>query len=163
MRLRPPRRYLTLERHRSKEATFQRSRVSPYCYYRRRKVKGAMLQQFFVFLMFLILSGCAKESDLPTKTARAPDANRGRSFYLSNCAACHNSSDPSKDGPVGPAIKGSSQALIEERVLKASYPPGYKPKRKTAMMPAQPYLKSAIPDLAAFLGSESVPSEKNQE
>lgn len=112
--------------------------------------------------MFLISSACTKDSNLPTQTARAGDANRGRGIYLSNCAACHNSSDPSKDGPVGPAIKGSSRALLEARILKASYPPGYQPKRKTAMMPAQPYLKSTIPDLAAFLGGNSVSLEKKQ-
>jgi len=112
--------------------------------------------------MFLILSACTKDSNLPTQTARAGDANRGRGIYLSNCAACHNSSDPSKDGPIGPAIKGSSQALLEARILTARYPPGYKPKRKTAMMPAQPYLKSTIPDLAAFLGGNSVSLEKKQ-
>lgn len=121
-----------------------------------------MRRQLFVLLMFLILSACAKDSNLPTQTARAGDANRGRGIYLSNCAACHNSSDPSKDGPIGPAIKGSSQALLEARILTAGYPPGYEPKRKTAIMPAQPYLKSTIPHLAAFLRGHSVSSEKNQ-
>jgi mono/diheme cytochrome c family protein len=99
-------------------------------------------------LLVFGLTGCEKKSDAPTKTAGDP--NRGRAIYLSNCAACH-SNDPSKDGPLGPAIKGSSRELIEARVLRASYPPGYTPKRKTTMMPAQPDLKPAIPDLAAFL------------
>jgi hypothetical protein len=63
---------------------------------------------------------------------------------------CHNS-DPSKDGSVGPAIKGSSRDLIEARLLHATYPPGYNPKRNSRAMPSYPYLKSAIPDLAAFL------------
>ena len=122
-----------------------------------------MRRQFFFALMVLMFSACTKDSNLPVKTAQAGDANRGRGIYLSNCAACHNSSDPSKDGPIGPAIKGSSQALIEARILKAGYPPDYKPKRKTAVMPAQPYLKSTIPDLAAFLRGNPVSSEKNQE
>lgn len=122
-----------------------------------------MWRRYLLCLVFVAFSACTKESAPPTQTARAADANRGRGIYLSNCAACHNSADPSKDGPVGPAIKGSSRALLEARVLKASYPPGYQPKRKTAAMPAQPYLKSAIPDLAAFLGGDSASSEKNQE
>lgn len=126
-----------------------------------KKISG-MQRHYPVFLLFLMLGACAKESGSPTKIARVADANRGRGIYLSNCAACHNSSDPSKDGPIGPAIKGSSQALIEARVLKAGYPPGYIPKRKTAIMSAQPYLKSTIPDLAAFLGGNSVPLEKDQ-
>ncbi|MFQ5658030.1 MAG: cytochrome C [Candidatus Methylomirabilales bacterium] len=66
------------------------------------------------------------------------------------CTQCHNS-DPAKDGPVGPAIKGSSEALIEARVLRASYPPGHTPKRTTSVMRAQPDLEPRIPDLAAFL------------
>ncbi len=119
----------------------------------------------YLDLMILLLAfgACTKDSKPPTKNAQAGDVNRGRGIYLSSCAACHNSSDPSKDGPIGPPIKGSSQALLEARVLKASYPPGYKPKRKTAVMPAQPYLKSVIPDLAAFLGGNTVSLEKNPE
>jgi mono/diheme cytochrome c family protein len=101
-------------------------------------------------LFIFVLAGCDKKSDAPTKTAAAEDPNRGRAIYLSNCAACHNP-DPSKDGSVGPAIKGASRELIEARLMRASYPPGYKPKRNTAAMPAQPHLESSIPDLAAFL------------
>lgn len=94
---------------------------------------------------------CDKQSDTgSTATTRGPDSRRGRSIYLGNCAACHNS-DPTKDGSVGPAIAGSTLELVTARVLNASYPPNYKPKRNTKAMPAQPYLKSAIPDLVAFL------------
>lgn len=99
--------------------------------------------------MFLILSACGKDSKSPIETVRPADPARGRRIYVANCTACHNS-DPSKDGSIGPAIKGSSQALLEARLLRSSYPPGYTPKRKTKIMPSQPYLKSAIPDLAAF-------------
>ena len=101
-------------------------------------------------LLALLLGGCEKKSDAPVKTAANGNPDRGRAIYLSNCAACHNN-DPSRDGAIGPAIKGSSSALIEARVLKAAYPPGYPPKRNTAVMPAQPYLGPSIPDLAAFL------------
>lgn len=105
---------------------------------------------YLAFFLAFTLSACTRDSSPPIKTARGADARRGRGIYLANCVACHNS-DPSKDGSVGPAIKGSSQALLEARLLRASYPPGYAPKRKTSLMPAQPYLKSAIPDLAAYL------------
>ena len=77
-------------------------------------------------------------------------AARGKQVYLSQCIACHNS-DPSKDGPLGPAIKGSSRELIEARVLRAVYPPGYKPKRGSAIMKPMPQLAPAVDDLAAFL------------
>ncbi len=101
-------------------------------------------------LLVFALTGCEKKSDAPAKTAGDGDPNRGRAIYLSNCTACHNN-DPSKDGPLGPAIKGASRVLLEARLLRGTYPPGYTPKRKTAAMPAQPYLESSIPDLVAFL------------
>jgi len=75
---------------------------------------------------------------------------RGRQVYLAQCTACHNR-DPSKDGPLGPAIKGSSRELLETRVLRGAYPDGYKPKRGTAIMQPMPQLASALDDLAAFL------------
>lgn len=66
------------------------------------------------------------------------------------CTKCHNT-DPAKHGPTGPAIKGSSRELIEARVLRASYPPGYTPKRTTSEMQANSDLAPRIDDLAAFL------------
>jgi mono/diheme cytochrome c family protein len=80
----------------------------------------------------------------------ADPAARGRRVYLSNCTACHNP-DPSRPGSVGPPIRGSSRALIEARVVRAAYPPGYTPKRKSRLMPAQPHLARSVDDLAAFL------------
>ncbi len=111
---------------------------------------GTIRSWRLALLIAFMLAGCDKESNSPAQTAEGGDPRRGRALYMSNCAACHNN-DPSRDGPVGPAIKRSSLALIEARVLRATYPPGYTPKRKTSAMPAQPYLKSALPDLAAFL------------
>lgn len=105
---------------------------------------------YFGLVLLLALSACSQESDPPTKTAEGGDPKRGRRTYMVRCTQCHNS-DPAKDGPVGPAIKGSSEALIEARVLRASYPPGHTPKRTTSVMRAQPDLEPRIPDLAAFL------------
>lgn len=115
-----------------------------------RRKSDAMTRLSLLFLLAMTLAGCGEKKDPPAKVAGAGDPNRGRAVYLSTCAACHNN-DPSKDGPIGPAIKGSSHELIEARVLRAGYPPGYKPKRTTAVMPAQPDLKPSLPDLEAFL------------
>ncbi len=120
-----------------------------------------MRRWYFVFFL-LLLSACTKDPNPPTKTARVADPERGKRVYLAQCTACHNS-DPTKDGPVGPAVKGSSQALLEAKILRASYPPGYTPKRKTSLMPPQKALESTIPDLAAFLRVNSTSSEKNPE
>ena len=89
----------------------------------------------------LSLTACAGDSS---------PAGRGRQVYQAQCIACHNS-DPSKPGPLGPPVKGSSQELLEAKLLRGSYPPGYMPKRDTAIMPPQPQLAPYIPDLAAFL------------
>lgn len=113
--------------------------------------KRSLMTKFGLLLLaVLAAAGCGKKSEAPARTAGAGDPNRGRAVYMSNCAACHNN-DPARDGPIGPAIKGATRELLEARVLRGSYPPGYTPKRKTAVMPAQPDLKSAIPDLVAFL------------
>jgi mono/diheme cytochrome c family protein len=78
------------------------------------------------------------------------DAERGRQIYLAQCTACHNR-DPERDGPLGPAIKGSSPELVEARVVRGEYPPGYTPKRPSKVMPPRPDLAPETPHLTAFL------------
>ncbi len=94
-------------------------------------------------LAALALVGCSRES-------LSPAAERGRQVFQSQCTTCHNA-DPSAPGPVGPAIKGSSRALLEAKVLHQTYPPGYRPKRPTAIMPALPAVAGDLDALAAFL------------
>ena len=98
-------------------------------------------------LSVLVTTAC---NDDGSKGAKNPDAERGRAVFLANCVACH-SNDPSRDGPIGPAIKGSSRELIEARVLGSGYPPNYKPKRPTKIMPQFPFLRNELPYLAAYL------------
>ena len=76
----------------------------------------------------------------------------GKRAYAANCIACHNP-DPTKEGTIGPAVAGSSLALVEARVLRAEYPPGHTPKRSSGLMPAQLFLKPDVPNLAAYLES----------
>lgn len=81
----------------------------------------------------------------------SPEAERGRLIFASQCTACH-AFDPAQPGAVGPEVKGSSRELLQAKVLKGSYPPGYKPKRPTAVMPPQAQLTPAdIEALAAYL------------
>jgi mono/diheme cytochrome c family protein len=94
----------------------------------------------------LAAGACGRE-EAPTAGG---DARRGQQAWLANCIACHNL-DPSRDGSVGPAVKGASAALLEARVLRGEYPPGYTPKRNTKVMPPRPDLAPTIPDLAAYL------------
>lgn len=91
----------------------------------------------------LALAGCGQEK-------LSPEAERGRLVYNSQCTACH-SFDPTQPGAVGPEVKGSSRELLEAKVLHGTYPPGYKPKRPTRVMPPQPQVAPDLPALAAYL------------
>ena len=91
----------------------------------------------------IVLAGCAEP-------AADPLVERGRQVYLAQCLACHGP-DPARDGALGPAVTGSSQALLEAKVLRGEYPAGYAPKRGTTAMPPMPALEPDIPALAAYL------------
>lgn len=86
----------------------------------------------------------------PSQPDADPAVARGKQAYLGTCIACHNM-NPALDGAIGPAVKGASRELIEAKILRGEYPPGYKPKRTTKAMPPQPALAASIDDLAAFL------------
>lgn len=94
----------------------------------------------------LLVAGCSGEET----TALSEAAQRGRGVYMNVCVACH-SADPAADGALGPNLVGTSRELLEWRVVKGSYPPGYTPKRTTGAMPAFPHLAGQIDDLHAFL------------
>jgi len=95
-------------------------------------------------------SGSASSTGAAVSMAAAGDPTKGRQIWLGQCVACHNA-DPAKDGPIGPAVKGASKELLAARVIQGTYPPGYKPKRETKVMPPRPDLVASIPDLAAYL------------
>jgi mono/diheme cytochrome c family protein len=82
--------------------------------------------------------------------ALSPAAERGKAIYMGVCSACHNP-NPALDGSIGPALAGSSRALVEARVVHATYPPGYHPKRSSHVMPAFPKLAGEVDNLTAWL------------
>ena len=96
----------------------------------------------FIALLAVLAGGCGQNGN--------DAASLGKQVYLAECITCHHS-DPTKDGPLGPAVKGSSRELLEAKVVRGTYPAGYTPKRTTALMPPMPKLAPKIPDLAAFL------------
>ena len=102
-----------------------------------------------VCLALALTSGCGDKGE-DSKAVKGPDPARGRRLYIATCILCHNA-DPSKPGSQGPAIKGASFELVEAKVLRKTYPPGYKPQRTTKAMPTYPQLRKRIPDIAAFL------------
>ena len=90
----------------------------------------------------LALTGCEQRL--------SPNAERGRQVFLAQCATCHGP-DPAQAGPIGPAVKGSSRELLEAKVLRGAYPPGYMPKRSTKVMVPMPALAGEIGALADYL------------
>jgi hypothetical protein len=61
--------------------------------------------------------------------------------------------DPAKDGAVGPAIAGSSRALLDARLNHGGYPEGYAPKRTTKLMQRLPHAPEELDALRAFLNA----------
>lgn len=92
----------------------------------------------------LLLAACGGKQETRS------DAEKGRTLYTLHCVTCHNP-DPSRDGTLGPAVKGSSLELLEARVLHAEYPPGYTPKRPTRIMQKLPLTPEDLTALHAFL------------
>jgi len=92
-----------------------------------------------------VLASCSNQG-----SSLSPQAERGRQVYIAQCTSCH-AVDPTQNGPLGPAVKGSSRALLEARILRGAYPPGYTPKRPSAIMQPLPHLAGSLDDLAAFL------------
>ena len=94
------------------------------------------------------LSACSGEAEDPaTELVR-----RGRATFESVCTACH-ARDPRQPGPVGPEIAGASFELLQAKVLRNEYPPGYLPKRNTLGMIPLPHLESELPAIEAYLAT----------
>lgn len=100
-------------------------------------------------LLILALPGCFSPNNQGEPKLSA-EAQRGRTIYQTQCITCHNT-DPHKPGSIGPDLFGSPRELIEARVLRAEYPPGYTPKRQTHAMAPLPHLKNEIDALTRFL------------
>jgi mono/diheme cytochrome c family protein len=95
-------------------------------------------------IVLVAVAGCSGPTGL------SPEAERGRQAYLAYCSSCH-AADPAQNGPLGPAVKGSRKELLEARVLRGGYPPGYTPKRPSAVMQPMPHVAGSLDDLAAYL------------
>ena len=98
-----------------------------------------------VIALAAALTGCSGQG-----SSLSPEAERGRQVFVAQCTSCH-SSDPTQNGPLGPAVKGASRELLEARLLRGAYPPGYAPKRPSAIMQPMPHLAGSLDDLAAYL------------
>lgn len=95
----------------------------------------------------------AKPEPTPAEQ-KAALIKEGAGIYNSTCASCHNL-NPNLAGSIGPAIAGSSLALLEAKVVHNTYPPGYTPKRETNAMIPLPHLEPKIPAIHAYIESKT--------
>jgi mono/diheme cytochrome c family protein len=99
-------------------------------------------------LIAIAAMACGGESE----ESGDPAVVRGKKIYRNICVVCHNA-DPNQAGPLGPAIAGASRELLEARLLRGEYPPGYTPQRNTQQMPRFEFLEPNLDDIAAFLAN----------
>lgn len=78
------------------------------------------------------------------------DYGTGKAVYQANCSSCHGS-DPSVDGPEGPALIGSSFELLEAKVNRGTYPYWYSPQRETDYMPRFKFHEKTLKQLEIYL------------
>jgi len=90
---------------------------------------------------------CGSREEGPALDAAAA---RGKMVYENVCTACHHR-DPRQAGALGPELAGAPPELIEAKVMRNEYPPGYAPKRPSATMPKYEYLAPNLADLSAYL------------
>ena len=78
--------------------------------------------------------------------------DNGKKIYTSKCISCHNK-DPSLKGAVGPDIADSNMSLLILKTQHKQYPKGYKPKRKTKIMPKIPLKDKELADLYEYISN----------
>ena len=98
-----------------------------------------------ILIGVVIVSACKKQAEAPKSPYQ-----RGKTVYMARCIACHNV-NPREVGSLGSAVFGSSRELLEVRVLRGEYPPGYTPKKNSKLMPPMPELADDIAALHAYL------------
>ena len=118
---------------------------------RRRRVSFAV-RAAPLLAAALCATACSERTDDAAQPAAAETAAalRGRKIYENVCIACHNA-DPTQAGSLGPPLAGASLALLEAKVLRGEYPPGYTPQRPSRTMPNFAYLEGRLGDVAAYL------------
>lgn len=112
-----------------------------------RRAAQALGLAFAAACVLQIVSACGKKQETGD-----PEVNAGRALFMAHCISCHNV-DPSRDGSLGPAIKGSPLELVQARVLRGEYPAGYVPKRNTRIMVKLPLTEEDVAKIHKFLNA----------
>ncbi len=113
-------------------------------------------------LLLGLVTMCSQCSEQPPPAKLSEAAERGRKAFALFCGACHNANNPHQKGQLGvqgPPVARSSRELLEARVLRAEYPPGYVPKQAGNTMQALTYVQPHLADIEAFLAEVPEPAK----
>ncbi len=114
-----------------------------------RLLAARVLAAAFVAACVLqLMTACGKKQS----AGGDPEVEAGRGLYLAHCIACHNV-NPALDGSLGPSLKGSALELVQARVMRGEYPPGYTPKRTTKIMVKLPLTEEDVGKIHKFLNA----------
>ncbi len=112
------------------------------------------------FLVFFFVLNChaplpPSDSTPPRQSstihpAQSSPEQRGKALYRTYCTSCHHL-NPHQTLPMGPALFGSSQLLLKEKILHGTYPKNYQPKQQTQTMPTFPDLQKEIDSFWIYL------------
>lgn len=89
-----------------------------------------MLQALLI-LLFTLVCFDSDAGGYPTDRVQNLE---GKRLYVLNCVRCHNA-NPTKAGVVGPELFTTPDYVFRTKVPEGTYPSGYKPKRRTKIMP----------------------------
>lgn len=62
------------------------------------------------------------------------NTTKANPLYTKNCIRCHNA-NPKKAGSIGPELFTTPENVFHGKITQGIYPVGYKPKRRTKIMP----------------------------
>lgn len=114
----------------------------------------ALARVLFLFVLCFSLQSCFKEeANKNISPEQAALIKKGKLTFMTYCIVCHNV-NPKLAGATGPSNWGSSLELVTLKVLYGKYPKGYKPKRKSILMPKfEDDLEEDIKAIHAFLNN----------
>ena len=113
-----------------------------------------MIRLLTILVVFLILIQFVKAETwtklrIPTDTVQNIE---GKRIYTITCTKCHNV-NPHKPGIIGPELFTTPREVFHTKVPLGTYPPGYKSKRKTRVMPKFKHLTKDIDRIYEYIQS----------